>query len=369
MAQGTICVCPQCGKKYKLKEGFAAESFACKACGATVWVAGKPKAPSARSGTRRSAARGKARGRGAAAKTRGGKRAPTRTRRGAAAADTGDEERPGRGRYQRPQDKTGVIIVAVGGVLVLAIVLYFVLAGKKDEAKTNETTASVPTDPMDLPDEPGEHETPGIQANPIIPESTPEPTGDGAPAEGKIDDTQEASTEPAKKLGGGTVERGGIRLSRYDPPPDLGHLEDTPPDLRKKIDEFVELMFDQYAGRDSLDAKNKLIAIGKPAFPVILGRMARVRDSITDVDSPEERMLESSLKLADEALREMDGYLTANEKSTLRPGSEKKYIAYICRLHYKRWVKVLSEMPEMPGPFDASKFYGDEEKPEEYDGK
>ncbi|MCK6460445.1 MAG: hypothetical protein L6Q95_11190, partial [Planctomycetes bacterium] len=40
-----ICVCPQCGKKYKLKEGFDAKSFSCKACGATVWVGGKPPAP------------------------------------------------------------------------------------------------------------------------------------------------------------------------------------------------------------------------------------------------------------------------------------------------------------------------------------
>ncbi|MEM8886231.1 MAG: hypothetical protein AAGD14_19385, partial [Planctomycetota bacterium] len=46
MAEGKITVCPQCGKKYKLKAGFAAASFACTACGATVWVDGKPKGPS-----------------------------------------------------------------------------------------------------------------------------------------------------------------------------------------------------------------------------------------------------------------------------------------------------------------------------------
>ena len=43
MAEGKICVCPQCGKKFKLKVDFAAASFACSGCGATVWVEGKPK--------------------------------------------------------------------------------------------------------------------------------------------------------------------------------------------------------------------------------------------------------------------------------------------------------------------------------------
>ena len=48
----------------------------------------------------------------------------------------------------------------------------------------------------------------------------------------------------------------------------------------------------------------------------------------------------------------------------LRPGSEKRYIEYICRLHYKRWVTVLKDMPAMPGPYDLSL---DQDKPEEMD--
>ena len=64
-----------------------------------------------------------------------------------------------------------------------------------------------------------------------------------------------------------------------------------------------------------------------------------------------EGKLAGGLKLADEALREMDGYLTAKNKATLRPGSEKRYIAYIARLHYKRWLQTLRDMPKMPGPF------------------
>ena len=146
----------------------------------------------------------------------------------------------------------------------------------------------------------------------------------------------------------------------WDPPVNLGHLESTSLRKRIEIDELVDLMIDVDAGRDSLDAKEALIAIGKPAFPRILGAMAKIRDTITDVDSDDERLIESSLKLADECLREMDGWLMAKGKSSLRPGSEKRYIAYICRLHYKRWMKTLKDMPEMPGPYDPSGDYAGE---------
>ncbi len=145
-----------------------------------------------------------------------------------------------------------------------------------------------------------------------------------------------------------------------EPPVDLGHLESTPFRTRIEIDELVDLMIDVDAGRDPLDAKEALIAIGKPAFPRILGAMAKIRDTITDVDSDNERLIESSLKLADECLREMDGWLTAKGKTGLRPGSEKRYIGYICRLHYKRWMQKLKDMPEMPGPYDPSGEYGGE---------
>ena len=133
----------------------------------------------------------------------------------------------------------------------------------------------------------------------------------------------------------------------------MPHLASTEPKLRRRIDELVTTMMDLDAGRDSLDAKEALIAIGKPAFPRVLGAMAKIRDTITDVDNAAERMVETSLKLMDECLREMDGWLTARGKSSLRPGSEKRYISYICRLHYKRWMQKLQHMDEMPGPFEG----------------
>ena len=41
MAEAKICICPQCGKKFKVSAEADAASFACSQCGATVWIDGK----------------------------------------------------------------------------------------------------------------------------------------------------------------------------------------------------------------------------------------------------------------------------------------------------------------------------------------
>jgi hypothetical protein len=130
---------------------------------------------------------------------------------------------------------------------------------------------------------------------------------------------------------------------RWDPPASLGHRESTPAEQRKEIDRLVDVLLDPQAGRDSLSAKQKLAALGKPVFPVILGRMAAIRDKLTDTDTIEERLIESSLRLADECLREIDPYLNEKRKALIRPGTDAKYVVYILRLHYRRWTEVLSK--------------------------
>ena len=85
-----------------------------------------------------------------------------------------------------------------------------------------------------------------------------------------------------------------------------------------------------------------------------------MRDTIGDTDTIDERLIESSLKLADETLREMDGYLESKMKPVIRPGTDKKYIVYIIRLHYRRWKEKLEMMDTMPGPYDPSVEYKDD---------
>jgi len=153
-----------------------------------------------------------------------------------------------------------------------------------------------------------------------------------------------------------------MKLGKYDPPATLSHLDSTPPELRREIDELVAVLLDPDAGREVQEAKAKLAAIGKPAYLPILGRMAAIRDTITDNDTMEERKIECSLMLGDQCLREMDGFLDANGKQIIRPGMDKKYIKYILVLHYRRWLggmpagaQGLKDMAEMPGPFDPEK--------------
>jgi len=350
MAEGKLCVCPQCGKKYKLKAGFDAASFSCKACGATVWVEGK--APARAPGTRRKSRRGRDRG-------------------GRAKAEGADEGR--RGRYQKQSNSTAVVLAIFGGLIVIGGIVFFVMQGGDEPppADTGTTMAGQPdeadtgTTPTGASPIPTDASNPGGVTPPVPVKET------GTPAdEPKTDEpaVKEADPDgPTRELGGTPKKSGKPRRgkSRWDPPADLGHLKDTPPALRKQIDELVGLMMDPMAGRDSLDAKSKLAAIGKPAFLPILGAMAKIRDTITDVDSMDERLIESSLKLGDECLREMDGYLESKGKQPIRPGTDKKYIAYILRLHYRRWKEYLHDKPEMPGAYDPTQEYDEEGDPGE----
>ena len=362
--EGTVCVCPQCGKKYKLKAGFEAASFSCKACAATVWVEGKPPAPKVERGGRRRAGAGRSRGRGRAAAGR-------QRRRGGAQEEVAEgEER--RGGYERPKSNANLYI-AIGGLALVGIIVVIVIMTQKDAPPVvGPPTATGPaaTNLADQPNTPGR--TPAVTPPANVPPAPAEaekpsrppraPIAKVALAEGDQPENPAAPTGSGKRLGATSKTKRKRGTSRWDAPATLGHLRTTPPAQRKQIDEFVALMMDVQAGRDSLDAKQKLAAIGKPAYPVILGAMAKVRDTIGDTDTIEERLTESSLKLADECLREMDGWLVSKQKAPIRPGTDKQYIVYIIRLHYRRWKEKLEAMDEMPGPYDPSVEWEEEEK-------
>ncbi len=370
--EGKVCVCPQCGKKYKLKDGFEAKSFSCKACGATVWVAGKPPAPAPTSGrpaaTAAAAPRG---GRGGRAGSAG-----RRSRHGHGAEGEGGR----RGRtHEKPKSNKNILIAVAAVAAVGIVVVIAVMSGKdKGEPVAQQPAAGSPAAGTGTSTSAPAAVNPA-PTNPAAPNAagTAEPSGSETPKAPEATDTgpapsPEGGESEKPKLGSGTKKE--KVKSKYDPPATLGHLETTPPEQRKQIDDWIVLMLDPQAGRDSLDAKTKLAATGKPAFPPVLGAMAKIRDSIADTDSPEERLIESSLKLADECLREMDGYLEAHDKAPIRPGTEKNYIEYVLRIHYRRWMEgmgstPLKDMETMPGPFDASKVARDEGADEEEAGK
>jgi len=368
--EGKLCVCPQCGKKYRLKEGFEAKSFSCKACGATVWVEGKPPAPAPTARKRPTVRAGRGRrGAGAVAAAAGGRAAKARRGRGRREAPAeeaeGAEDRQGR-YHSKPKSSANLIMGIAALALIGGIVVLFVMSGKdKGQPEKNTPVAeqpagepetpAVPPANMSQPETPAEQPSVPVNVTPEEPGTTPEqPTESGE---------EEQPAPPPRELAGTPKRKPGT--SRFDPPANLGHLETTPPELRKQIDTEVAILLDPQAGREVHEAKAKLAAIGKPAFPVVLGAMATVRDTLTDNDTMEERLIESSLMLADQCLREMDGWLDAKGKQIIRPGTDKKYVQYILRLHYRRWLEVLKDMPEMPGPYDASKEYTGEVEEEE----
>jgi hypothetical protein len=136
----------------------------------------------------------------------------------------------------------------------------------------------------------------------------------------------------------------------------MPHLDSTPAALRESIDVEIGIMCDPDAGREARIARERLVAIGKPAFPRVLGKAAGLRDGLLDKKelTIDEQILQNhviaSIALCDRALREMDGYLTSKNVMEIKPGHGRRYVRYILGHHYKRWVRKLSKMDTMPGP-------------------
>jgi predicted Zn finger-like uncharacterized protein len=65
-----------------------------------------------------------------------------------------------------------------------------------------------------------------------------------------------------------TLTDGSQVLERQPEP--LGHLEDTPPELRKRIDDLYATLIDLDLTKEAAAASRELIAIGRPAIPILL---------------------------------------------------------------------------------------------------
>lgn len=397
MAEAKICVCPQCGKKFKVSADADAASFACSACGATVWLDGKPKQPS---GGRRKAGAGRAAGGRGASKGRAGAKTGGRAAgKAAAAAPTGRAKGRGRGkahdagftdedgthhgrRHRKKEDNSNVIIAVIGLVVIIGLVAFFLMSSGDDPKPTdpNQEQASnnsgtdatgsgsgTGTDKAATGTEAGKTDpgTAGTEAA-----DTTEPDGTEATDPGAATDTPKAD-EPkkltAQKARYKRVNGKKVRISKYNPPEDLKpHIESTPADKRKEIDDLIDTMFDADAGGDCHRAKKKLIALGKPAFLPILQRMVVSKKLVKWDRSIDDNQLMSSVRLADEVLREMDGWIEAKNVRRIVPGSDERYYDYVLRIYYRRWLTALKDLETMPGPYDPSVEYeGDKETEED----
>jgi hypothetical protein len=108
----------------------------------------------------------------------------------------------------------------------------------------------------------------------------------------------------------------GTRLYQADPRP-LPHLEDTPPELAARIDAAVLRMLDfSLRPRENSDAASELVAIGRPALPILLTAMHENR--IVDDDT-----LAKAVKIH-HTMRDITGYDPGFPVNALGPDSELK---------------------------------------------
>jgi len=376
-----IIVCPRCGKKYRLRAGAEVDAFSCKECGASVKV--KQASVPVKSGGRPSSAarpKGKARGRTAARRAgRGRSAAPASRAKGRARArpeeaESQEERRP-RTRYAAQRKKNNQVLIVVSGlmlVVVVVVVAIILTMGGKGEG---QPVAKKPN-----PGQPGSEA--GLPPDPTVSPNAedltgavPEPPGLKQPGSGAGAGTGAGGVEepaggtkkvpPLGKSRGRT--KSGKKVRRYHAPTDIPHLDSTAPELRKQIDDMIAVMCDAEAGGDSSVARERLVVIGKAAFPRVLAQMARMRDTISegenlDWDADHARnLLMSSVSQCDRALRAMDFHLNSKGVQEIKIGHTRDYVRYICGLHYKRWVNKLSAMDTMPGAYDGSANYDEEE--------
>lgn len=83
------------------------------------------------------------------------------------------------------------------------------------------------------------------------------------------------------------------------PPEPLPHLDDTPPELRTRIDTLVATMLDLELTKEAARARRELVEIGRPAIPILLTKLFE-----TPADTEENRI---RCGLVDQALQGITG--------------------------------------------------------------
>jgi hypothetical protein len=282
MAEPQIVSCPGCGKRYSVPAGAAPGQFQCQDCSSVVvygrggGTGGRPAVP-ARTHAKAAAV----------------KRKLARNRRDEEEDDEGD--RPGHGRADpKKQDPTVYVMAIVAVVLVIGGVAFAVSRSKKEEKpKTSRApeTAAAPSgvSKFTAEDEPAPAPAPAPAQRPA-PKPAPAPAGDPPKPEegmktvvrGGISDKADKFTPAANPPSGGNYGKSQAAIllllkdKRAEVWVDPGHLPDTPPDLAQKIDADVAKMADPNGGAESARAQDRLIKIGRPAIPKVVGLTSRL---------------------------------------------------------------------------------------------
>lgn len=318
MADATIVSCPGCGKRYSVPAGSPPGQFQCQDCSAVV-VYGRGEPPPA--------AHGKGHGTSARthAKAAAAKRKLARSRRDEA---EDEDDRPAHGHGDPKKKDSTVYVMGIVGVLVFAVAAVVLVknsGGNAPKAPAGgggvaEVPAKAPPSPAPVEEpeapvpDPVARPKPAPRPEPADPGESPKPSGGmKAAVRGGVEEKPDNYTPAAQPPSGGHYGKSQAALilllkdSRADVWIDPGHLPDTPSDLAQKIDADVLKMADVNGGAEGFKAQDRLIKIGRPAIPKVLGLVSKLDFSkySSVLEARDACILGDAI---DHVLREITGY-------------------------------------------------------------
>ncbi len=300
MPEALIVACPGCRKRYSIPPGASPGQFQCQDCSAVVPY-----------GQRGGASPGPAPAKAAAAPHRGGKPGGGAKHHGRRRHGRDEEEGDDRGGRAEPKKKDPTLfLLAIAGGVIAIVILAVVLSkdsGRKKAAGgggvdrpalagTGER-GGAPFDPSGTgaPEAPGGggQEPPKVPtAMDVVAAGTGTPAGTGpaggvggtaaSRAAGGEEERKHSFKRAANAPSGGNFGKDSDTLRAMmdkdwkSVVTDFDHLSDTPEELRKQIDADVAIIANPDAGRESLVAADRLVKVGRPAIPKVIGVFSRL---------------------------------------------------------------------------------------------
>ncbi|PIE21947.1 MAG: hypothetical protein CSA62_14860 [Planctomycetota bacterium] len=175
----------------------------------------------------------------------------------------------------------------------------------------------------------------------------PQAAGEQPPAKPKAKKKKKKKRSAGAKTEEGKAKSKKAEREQVQPGP-LGHLESTPPALRRKIDEWIATLMDpDVPFKKMTAARSGLIESGKPAIPRLLNKLYESKGS-----GAEEA---SSLNLIVRCLRELSGGISFGFNISMEGGHDSARYQEMRQEVVKKWYQWWSQnsdRKEFPPPGD-----------------
>ena len=300
MADNLIVSCPGCGKRYSVPPGVPPGQFQCQDCSAVVVYGQKAHAGGPRPGGGAAARKH--------AKAEAAKRRIQRDRARHADDGYGEDEEDGRHHRdsfstKKAKDPMPYVLGAVTLAILVGLSLYFMGSTKtpaKQPVRKADARGKGAAAGNGLPGgtAEGPAEAPAGTGGGAEPAPAPGTAGGGGGA-GEDGPKPAGGLKTAVRTGGGSEPKdvfkevenpptggnygksqaallGMLKDRRAEVIVDLDHLPDTPGDLRQSVDSDVKKVADVNSGSEGIRAQDRLVKVGRPAIPRVLGIAAKL---------------------------------------------------------------------------------------------